>query len=284
MLGLNGRSIDDLLGPAADDPRAGSQPRRDGWLREWPLLAGLTCSLGLIGGAMLVDAPEAPPVAVAKADSAAGDYSAGDVVDVGEDETAADAAPPAGAAAEPANRKAKKPKKQAPATSDPPSTVASDPAGPTGGSGSGSSTGSGGRTRSRTPRTPASGGPSGPSGPSGPAKIVNVTGTSASIRNGPLAYSLSAPTHSPRVGTPWRLTVTATRNGKPLAGKVKVDVLHNGAVVGHVADGALRGGRFAHDFDWPTESVGHPLTVKATVSGAGLQQSFLFDVKVKAGG
>ena len=266
---LGKRSIDDLLGPAGDDANA-PRPSAGGWLREWPLLLGLACSLGLIGGAMLVDAPDAPPVAQAKASPAAADYSAGEVVDVGEDE-AGTVAEPSAAPAKPAKPRKKKRK----ASSGPAADVAepapsSDATAPSGG-------GASPPKRSGSRRAPASGGTT-------TAKIVNVTGTSASITNGPLAYTLTAPTHTPTVGKRWRLSVTATRDGKPLAGRVKIDILHQGSIVGHAADGALRGGRFANDFPWPNEAVGQPLTVKTTVSGGGVEQTFLFEVKVKAAG
>ena len=260
-----GRRIDDLLGPAGD---GAPQTRRDSWLREWPLLTGLACSLALIGGATLVDAPEAPPVAVAKADAAAADYSSGEVVDVGEDQVAtSDDEPVAAAKPRKAKKQPKKAKTSAPAAEETPSA----PAGQQGSTGS---------SQRRSPsRQPSSTG-----GTAKPGRIVNVTGTSASITNGPLSYSLSAPTHTPKVGKPWRLTVSAQRDGRPLSGKVKVDVLHNGSIVGRAAAGTLTGGKFAHDFDWPPESAGQPLTVKTTVIGGGFQQSFLFDVKVIAAG
>jgi hypothetical protein len=280
MLGSTKRSIDDLLGPP-DAGSGGAGPARTGggsWLRELPLLLGLACSLALIVGAMLLNGPAAPPVTVAKPQSAAaGDYSAGDVVDAGDDEvvTEGGAAPAREGAGDATPRR--KPKKARRSVAQPPgSSTASQPR-------RSAATGTSGGSR-----TPARSNPGTRRAPSGggtakPGKIVNVTGTSASIRNGPLGYSLSAPTHTPRVGTPWRMTLTATSNGRPLAGKVKVDILHNGAIVGHAASGKLSSGRYAHDFDWPAESVGHPLTVKATVIGGGVQQSFLFEVKVKAG-
>jgi hypothetical protein len=261
-----GPRIDDLLGSEGD----GAPPsRRDSWLREWPLLTGLACSLALIGGAMLVEAPEAPPVEAAKADSAANaDYSAGQVVNVGEDEVATTDDEPV-AAAKPKKGKAKP--KKAKAESAAPDETSAAPAGQQGDAG-----GSQPRSPSRQPSRTG--------GAAKPGRIVNVTGTSASITNGPLSYTLKAPTHSPKVGKPWRLTVSVRRNGQPLSGKVKVDILHNGSIVGHAASGPLSGGAFAHDFDWPAESAGHPLTVKTTVIGGGFQQSFLFDVKVTAAG
>jgi hypothetical protein len=111
-----------------------------------------------------------------------------------------------------------------------------------------------------------------------------VTGTSAVLDNGPLSYTFSAPTHKPVVGKRWRLSVAVKRSGAPLTGHVKIDILHQGTVVGHAASGKLQSGRFAHDFDWPDRSAGYPLTIKTTIIGGGFQQSFLFDVKVgKAG-
>jgi hypothetical protein len=80
------------------------------------------------------------------------------------------------------------------------------------------------------------------------------------------------------------LQVSGKRSGAPMKGEVRIDILHGGSVVGHVADGPLKGGRFAHDFDWPAQSVGHPLTIKTTIVGDGFTQSFLFDVKVKSAG
>jgi hypothetical protein len=269
-----GSRIDELLGPDDGEPRG---PRRDSWLREWPLLLGLAFSLALIAGAMVIGGPEAPPVSVAKADAVAADFSDGQVVDVGDDEVAAagDPSPADGSGRQAKRRRPKKAGKRSAAVAPDPSVATAQPSDrkATGGSGD---TSTGGKSTSGAPRQPSNG------GAATPGKIVNVTGTSASITNGPLGYRLTAPTHTPQVGAPWRLSLSATRSGKPLSGRVKIDILHDGAIVGHATSGNLNGGRFAHDFDWPTESVGHPLTVKTTIIGGGFQQSFLFDVKVRA--
>ena len=117
-----------------------------------------------------------------------------------------------------------------------------------------------------------------------PGRMVNVTGTSAAYTNGPLSYNLKAPTHSPVVGKSWVLSIGAERAGAPLRGTVRMNILHQGKLVGRAARGPLKNGRFAHRFDWPKEAAGHPLVVQTTVIGGGIQQSFLFSVRVKAAG
>jgi hypothetical protein len=207
----------------------------------------------------------------------------GEVVDVGEGETPAVDPVPAGKAAKPKKSAAKKSKSSS-ASAGP--AAEADPAADSGQGTAGSSSGGSSSGGSAAPRNGSrgSGGSTAPSAPSKPLRIVNVTGTSAAITNGPLAYTFSAPTHTPAVGKRWRLSVGVKRSGAPLTGTVKIDILHQGSIVGHAASGKLQGGRFAHDFDWPERSIGHPLTVKTTIIGGGVQQSFLFSVTVKKAG
>jgi hypothetical protein len=116
-----------------------------------------------------------------------------------------------------------------------------------------------------------------------PTTVVSVSGTTATSRDGELSYRFAAPTHAPRVGTPWVVTVSAARGGAPLAGKVSIDVMYGGAVVGHAGGGSLRRGGYSYRFDWPPAAAGHPLVVRATVSAGGGDQAFLFPVAVGAG-
>jgi hypothetical protein len=207
----------------------------------------------------------------------------GEVVDVGESETPVVEPVPTGKAAKPKKSAAKKSKSSS-STAAPAADAEST--GDTGQDAGGSSSGgsSSGGSSSPRKRSGRSGGSTAPSAPAKPGRIVNVTGTSAAITNGPLAYTFSAPTHTPAVGSRWRLSVGVKRSGAPLTGTVKIDILHQGTIVGHAASGKLQGGRFAHDFDWPERSIGHPLTVKTTIIAGGLQQSFLFSVAVKKAG
>lgn len=297
MPGWFDRRLDRELGPAPGD---GREPVRDPWLRDWPLLLGLVLSALLVAASLLVSGPNAAPAKAPAAAASAGSAIPGEVVDVGEgDVPAPEAVGPSGDTKKPKRRYRDTPVKTGSSADE---TPEASPGGGTaeGDVSEGSNAGGGREPRSSgpgssAPSTPAprggssgsSGGGSGGGGPSAPAtpgKIVNVTGTSASFTNGPLVYSFRAPTHTPTVGKPWILSIGVERAGKPLAGRVKVDILHQGSVVGRVTEANLRGGRFAHKFDWPQRAVGPPLTVKTTVVGGGFQQSFLFNVRVKAAG
>jgi hypothetical protein len=270
-------TLDRELGPA---PSAhGGPPVRDPWIRDWPLLLGLALSAALVAASMLIGGSAARPAAAAsKTVAAPGTGATGQVIDVGEAPALDMAKPGKKPASTP--KKAAKPSSKKPAGSAshvPASSAPKASAGANSGSGSGSSSGSTRKgTGHATPSTPAS--------PPKSGRIVNVTGTSAAFTNGPLSYAFTAPSHAPMVGKHWRLSLTVKRLGAPATGTVKVDILHQGSVVGHAASGSLRGGRFAHDFAWPDRSVGVPLTVKATFTGGGFTQSFLFDVKVAKAG
>lgn len=274
------RTLDRELGPAGG--AKGGPPARDAWLRDWPLLLGLVLSAALIAVSTLVSGSHARPSAqtAPKAAAAAGAVP-GEVVDVGPAE--------APDAAEPKPKKAKKAKRPAakatPADTEAEVAADADPASePAAEAPDSSGSGNAGSGSPRKSPSRSTGNGSGSNGAAKPGRIVNVTGTSATLTNGPLSYAFSAPTHTPTVGQRWRLAIAVKRSGAPLQGNVKIDILHNGSVVGHVTSGKLKGGKFAHDFDWPERSVGYPLTVKTTVVGGGFQQSFLFNVKIRSAG
>ena len=295
MPGWFERRLDRELGPAAPGRQAG----RESWLRDWPLILGLVLSAALVVGAMAVRGPNNKPVKPPTAVASAGAEIPGEVVDVGEADAgdAPDAAAPkdAAPAKKPAATKKKKAKPASSDAGDDGSTASHGGGTASGGASEGSNAGGGYGSRSRPGGSGGSsgggtsgGGSSGGGRPSPgsatPGKIVNVTGTSATFTNGPFSYAFRAPTHSPVVGKRWVLSIAVKRAGKPLKGRVKIDILHQGSIVGHVANANLSNGRFAHNFDWPDRSVGVPLTVKTTVVGGGFQQSFLFNVKVKRAG
>jgi hypothetical protein len=148
-----------------------------------------------------------------------------------------------------------------------------------------------GGSSSSTPAAPSKS-PSGSSIPSGSTppgaqtgRLVNVTSLGGSFTAGGVFYTVKAPTHTPTVGTPWALSIAATRGGKPLDGVIRMDIVHQGSIVAHVVTAKMTGGRYRRSFAWPDQSVGYPLTIKTSVTGGGISQSFLYDVKVrKAGG
>ena len=284
MPGLLDRSLDRELGPAPGEQR---RAVRDSWLRDLPLLLGLAASACLIGASTTVGTPDRPAPSIAGKPAAAGPGNApGTVVDVGDGTSHA---APAAASPAPAKPKAHKAhaRKSAHAAGGSDGTPSAEPADTSpspGDPAAGSSSGSGSPSAGQAPsaRRRSGGRRSAAQAPTpGQARIVNVTGTSAAFSNGPLSYAFSAPTHTPVVGKSWRLLVSVKRSGAPVAGTVRVDILHDGSIVGHAASGKLARGRFAHGLDWPDEAAGYPLTVKTTVTAGGVQQSFLFTVKVR---
>ncbi|MEA2444122.1 MAG: hypothetical protein QOJ12_1414 [Thermoleophilales bacterium] len=264
MIGDRKRSIDRVLGAAPGEPE---HDVAQSWLRDWPSLIGLAGSAALIAVWIAMGgAPDEPAAAVPAKPTAAARYGPGEVVNVGDGEVATTA--PAGSTStrhkKPVKHAAKKP--AAPATPHAPATTRTPAK----------------RSPVNSAPAPTGANPAPSTGAAKPWRVVNVTGTTATFQNGPLSYTFAAPTHSPQVGRKWRLTVSASDSGKQLAGHVTIDVLHQGAVVGHAGGGKLANGSYSHDFDWPPEAVGQPLTVKTTVVGGGIHQSFLFDVRVAA--
>ena len=97
-----------------------------------------------------------------------------------------------------------------------------------------------------------------------------------------LVATLSAPTHSPRVGAHWRYSVTAhDGDGRPLRAAVDIRFVFGGAVVGR--EGTHRfTGRWADTIEWPKQSVGYPLTFRAIVRAAnGAGRTLDYTVKVR---
>ena len=88
-------------------------------------------------------------------------------------------------------------------------------------------------------------------------------------------YSLSATSHGPRAGARW----TATVRGR--AGRVSLDVVFGGQVVGHISTGALRRGRYRHTMRWEKRAIGYPMIVRATITGSGAPVRLEYPVKVR---
>lgn len=104
----------------------------------------------------------------------------------------------------------------------------------------------------------------------GPASAASVTAT------------LVTTTQAPRVGEPWRYTVTVRRGAKPVAARMRLQILLGQSVVGCWRNGGLtrcvaggsgdwiafRGTR-SGVVRWPAEAVGVRLTFRVTVRAAG---------------
>jgi hypothetical protein len=113
----------------------------------------------------------------------------------------------------------------------------------------------------------------------------------------PIRATLTTATPTPVVDQPWRYTVTArSAAGKPLAARVKLQLLLGRTVVGCWKDGemtqcfdlaagdwiAFRGKR-SGVLRFPAQSVGVGLTFQATVRAQGVLRKLRAPVTVKSG-
>ncbi len=122
------------------------------------------------------------------------------------------------------------------------------------------------------------------------AVAVAATPAAAAIR-----VTLTATTKAPKVGEAWRWTVTARDGTKPVAARVKLQILLGDTVVGCWKNGAMAqcAGRTAGDamsfrgkrtgvIRWPAESVGVALTFQAVITANKRTQRLRTPVRVQA--
>jgi len=93
----------------------------------------------------------------------------------------------------------------------------------------------------------------------------------------PFTVVFKAPTHTPKVNARWPWSITVTKTGKPLAGRVSVAVVDPIGGVHPTEYGCCKGkfitnvkfkGRFADYVKFPLSSKGFPLTFRVTVKTA----------------
>ena len=83
---------------------------------------------------------------------------------------------------------------------------------------------------------------------------------------GPSAWSatLTAGTHTPRVGAPWPITIRAAAGARPLPASVRYQFLFAGRPVASRSHYRFRG-TFHDTLTWPASAVGIPITFRAIV-------------------
>ena len=238
------------------------QQKGDGWRRDWPMLAGLAVSASLVFASTVVGAPsgdEPAPRPASKAAADTGSISA----------DAAEAPTAEAAETETATAKAKpaKKKKKAKAATTASASAAAE-------------------TTDTTPAktAPATTTPRPTSSKPDTPLVLNVKGTSGVARHNGIEMSFNATSHTPVMGSLFTIAVTGMKGAKPLAGTVKVVVVHKGQVVGDINSGKFASGKYRHSIRWPKESVDQPLVLKTTIEAAGTTQTFLFAVRVRAAG
>ena len=89
----------------------------------------------------------------------------------------------------------------------------------------------------------------------------------------PLKVTLTAPTHTPKIGAKWPYVVHATRGGRPAAARITVQIVDPlgtahavefGANKKHVTNWPFKG-VFRDYVIWPRSSLGVPLTFRVIV-------------------
>ena len=92
----------------------------------------------------------------------------------------------------------------------------------------------------------------------------------------PFRATVHAPTHTPRVDTPWPIWIRVTdRAGKPLRARLTMRFLFGGVPVGKVDNGRVYTftgtwrERKGHEISFPAAGRGHRLTFQAIVTARG---------------
>jgi hypothetical protein len=122
------------------------------------------------------------------------------------------------------------------------------------------------------------------------AAAVILIPTSAPAASAPCVAHLSAPTHHPKAGKLWPITVTCrTRSGKAVRATATYQFVYNGQVVAtrypspnaNPNSACSKAGTCRHSpypfrgrlhdgtFSWPRRAVGFPLTLRVVVRVAG---------------
>jgi hypothetical protein len=102
-----------------------------------------------------------------------------------------------------------------------------------------------------------------------PASANPTTATTPTATSGPVRVTLHGANHAPVAGKNWTYTVrVADAAGKPLAGTVETDFVFAGlGVVGKETPAVhkLKNGLLTDTLQFPTDAVGHPITLVTVV-------------------
>jgi hypothetical protein len=108
-----------------------------------------------------------------------------------------------------------------------------------------------------------------PATTSAPASANPTTATTSTAASGSVHATLHGANHAPVAGKDWTYTVRVTNAaGKPVAGTVETDFVFAGlGVVGKETPAVhkLKNGVLTDTIQWPTNAVGHPLTLVTVV-------------------
>ncbi len=92
--------------------------------------------------------------------------------------------------------------------------------------------------------------------------------------------TLTAPTHTPKVNTPWHYVVRVTEAGKPVAAVVHLQALFQGAPVGQIGRHAVKNGVWSETIEWPPASVNQPLVFQVLATAVGQTVTINYPLQV----
>ena len=119
--------------------------------------------------------------------------------------------------------------------------------------------------------------------------VASVLAAVGLFAGSPVHATLTAPTHSPRVNVNWRYSVHLTRGGKPIAGRITVQIVDSlggvhpvqyGKTTKNVTRRSFRG-VFRDFVIWPASSRGIPVTFRVTVTVGSVRKVLRYPVTAR---
>ena len=102
----------------------------------------------------------------------------------------------------------------------------------------------------------------------------------------PVKATLTAPSHTPKINVKWYYVVRVTRGGKPVPGKLTMQIVDPiggvhpvefGPTTKNIVRWPIKG-VFRDYIIWPRSSVGFPVKLRATIVGTGYKKVVSYTV------
>ena len=106
----------------------------------------------------------------------------------------------------------------------------------------------------------------------------------------PVKVTLTAPGHSPRIGTHWKYSLAVTKGGKPVAARLTEQIVDPiggshpvqlGSTTTDITNRPIKG-TFRDYIIWPADSRGIPLTLRIVVTSGGAKRVVSYHVTPRA--
>ncbi len=125
------------------------------------------------------------------------------------------------------------------------------------------------------------------------AATLATVALAASLLGGsaaPVKVTVTAPGHSPKIGTHWKYALAVTRGGKPVAARLTEQIVDPiggshpvqlGSTTTDITNRPVRG-TFRDYIIWPADSRGIPLTLRIVVTSGGSKRVVSYHVTPRA--